>query len=330
MNYFCLNCKAHLCQHCVVYDRHDTSHLIAKTHELKQGPIKDLYEKSLQLDDILSNVDERLPETIEAKINELQSSKEATLAYYKKLLSTLDRRYTEMITELTLLKASLTPQVAAYRQQRDTALEMITDLTYHSPQKQKYKDKDVIAFLSNSKDTITPNEFIKYCNSVHCTIAPPTQTMPELKFAYELRNYKEMITKKEPKHEMITSPLYRVNFLSWELHIYPWGSRSVRDKYISVFIGLREGEDKVEYNYNYKFSLVNFKGKSAHSSELGDKAFTKKGSFYGSEKFFEIDKLESEGYVNDKGSVVVECCLRPKEVGEFVKEMEYYNNKLSK
>ena len=240
-------------------------------------------------------------------------------------MSTLDKRYTEMITELTLLKTSLTPQIAAYKQQHETALEMITDLTYRSKQTQKYKDKDVTAFLNNSKDKITPNDFIKYCNSVHCIIAPPMQMTPELKFTYELRNYKEMIMKKEPKHEMITSPLYRVNFLSWELHIYPWGSRSVKDKYISVFIGLREGEDDVEYNYNYKFSLVNFKGKSAHSSELGDKAFIKKGSFYGSEKFFDIDKIESEGYVNDKGSVVIECYLRPKEVDVFVKEMEYYN-----
>ena len=102
-----------------------------------------------------------------------------------------------MITELTLLKTSLTPQVAAYKQQRETALDMITDLTYHSKQTQTYKDKDVIAFLTNNKDTITPNDFIKYCNSVHCVITPPMQMMPELTFTYELRNYKEMITKKE-------------------------------------------------------------------------------------------------------------------------------------
>ena len=230
-----------------------------------------------------------------------------------------------MITELTLLKTSLTPQIAAYKQQRETALDMITDLTYHSKQTQTYKDKDVIAFLTNNKDTITPNDFFKYCNSVHCVITPPMQMMPELTFTYELRNYKEMIMKKEHKYEMITSPLYRVNFLSWELHIYPWGSRSVKDKYISVFIGLRDGEDDVEYNYNYKFSLINFKGKNVHCSELGDKAFIKKGSFYGSEKFFDIDKIESEGYINDKGSIIIECYLCPKEIDVFVKETEYYN-----
>ena len=325
LNYFCVDCKVHLCQHCIVYNRHDTSHLIAKTQELKQGPIKDLYDKSLQLEDILSNIDEHLPETIEAKINELQTSKENTITYYKQLLSALDKRYTEMITELTLLKTSLTPQISEYKQQHETALDMITDLIYHSKQTQTYKNKDVIAFLNNNKDTITANDFNKYCNLVHCVITPPMQMMPELTFTYELRNYKEMVTKKEQKYEMITTPLYRVNFLSWELHIYPWGSRSVKDKYISVFIGLRDGKDNVEYNYNYKFSLINFKGKSAHCSELGDKAFIKKGSFYGSEKFFDIDKIESEGYINDEGSVIIKCYLCPKEVDVFVKEMEYYN-----
>ena len=59
--------------------------------DLKQGPIKELYEKTVQLEDIISNIDENLPETIENKIQELQKDKEESLSYYKKILFIIRR-----------------------------------------------------------------------------------------------------------------------------------------------------------------------------------------------------------------------------------------------
>jgi hypothetical protein len=292
--------------------------------DLKQGPIKELYEKTVQLEDIISNIDENLPETIENKIQELQKDKEESLSYYKKILFNLETRYNEMINELTTLKNSLIPQIESYKTQRETAREIITDLTYNSEKNRKYKDKETLAFLNESKDKITLENFNKYCNLVNCVINPPQQCLTESKFTFEIKQYNDLIKQKLPKNEMINSPLFRINFLSWNLHVYPWGSSSVKDKYLSIFIGLREGEDNVEYNYHYKFGLVNFKGKDTHFSEIGDKVFKKKGHYYGSERFFEINKIEKEGYINEKGSIIIECYIQPKNMIEFNKEVEYY------
>ena len=49
------------------------------------------------------------------------------------------------------------------------------------------------------------------------------------------------------KEEMLNSPIFIINFLSWQLHVYPTGMQTGKDQYLSVFIGLRDGDENEDY-----------------------------------------------------------------------------------
>ena len=59
-NYFCIDCKREMCQHCVILERHaqnNPNHLIIQNELIKTGYIKSLYNQSLVVSDILKGID---------------------------------------------------------------------------------------------------------------------------------------------------------------------------------------------------------------------------------------------------------------------------------
>ena len=95
-------------------------------------------------------------------------------------------------------------------------------------------------------------------------------------------------------------------------------------------LGLREGDPNESYQFLYQFQLKNFNGKDSFSTALAKKPFKAKDKFYGCEKFYKIDDLEKDGFINDEGSLIFIVLLKPENSFELKKEVDYYYNKFEK
>ena len=60
-------------------------------------------------------------------------------------------------------------------------------------------------------------------------------------------NYKDIVIYKWNNLKEITSPIYNIDFLSWELIIYSRGINNSYEHYLSIFLGLKTGDNNSVY-----------------------------------------------------------------------------------
>lgn len=332
-NYFCIDCKREMCQHCVILERHaqnNPNHLIIQNELIKTGYIKSLYNQSLVVSDILKGIDKNFPQKIDEKLEQYQKERDEKVVFLRRLALCLDKKYEEIINSLRTLKDNYSTQLNSFKTFDSKTRDIIIDYSYKKPEDRLYKDKDIEEFLKTKEPQSTPDNFIKNCNTINSVISPISTNIEYNQFTFELKNYKEILKERSPSNEMITTPVYSINFLSWQLHIYPWGSSGGKNQFVSIFLGLREGDPNESYQFLYQFQLKNFNGKDSFSTALAKKPFKAKDKFYGCEKFYKIDDLEKDGFINDEGSLIFIVLLKPENSFELKKEVDYYYNKFEK
>ena len=83
-----------------------------------------------------------------------------------------------------------------------------------------------------------------------------------------------------------------------------------------------EGGKDTVYIYKYRIELI---GKSNFCLEnIGQ---FKEGGNEGYKTFYEVEKLEHNNFINEKGSLVIRYSVCPLNQIEFMKEINYYNEK---
>ena len=75
-------------------------------------------------------------------------------------------------------------------------------------------------------------------------------------------------------------------------------------------------------DYDYKIKLVNQKDKPNYEKNLHN-SFINDGSVFGLNDFYDLNKLESDGFINNDGSIEIEFSIRPTTVDDFEKECIY-------
>lgn len=323
-----MDCNKDLCQHCIILDRHAQiykEHLIIQKELVKDGIHKDVIDENRKAEEILKTLNEASTEQIEEKLTQLNKEKEERVTFYKQLANSLDLQYSNIIKKLTQLKDSLGKEVEHQKKKKETSREILFDLSYNTTR--KWTDEQIRAFLQDKKEYLSLDSFNEDSNKVNAIIDPIQSVLNYNSFSYEIKNFKELVKNKE---EMINSPLYIINFLSWQLHVYPTGMQTVKDQYLSVFIGLRDGDENEEYNYSYIIELHNFKSQKPFSSQEATKCFKPKGKFFGSEKLYLLKDLEKDGFINEKGSIIISCYIKPSSFEELNKEVQYCTRKSDK
>ena len=323
-----MDCHKDLCQHCIILDRHAQiykEHLIIQKELVKEGIHKEVIDENKKAEEILKKLNEASTEQIEEKLNQLNKEKEEKVTFYRQLANSLEAQYIDIIKKLTVLKENLGKEVTLQKKKQETSRDILFDLSYNT--KRKWTDAQIKEFLQEKKEYLSIETFNEDSNKVNAIIDPIQSVLNYNSFSYELKNFKELLKNKE---EMLNSPEFIINFLSWQLHVYPTGMQTGKDQYLSVFIGLRDGDENEEYNYSYIIELHNFKSKKPFSSQEATKCFKPKGKFFGSEKLYLLKDLEKDGLINEKGSIIISCYIKPNSFEELNKEVEYFARKSDK
>lgn len=139
---------------------------------------------------------------------------------------------------------------------------------------------------------------------------------------------------KFPKEkEFIYSPELFTNGLVWRLKVYPYGNGAAKGEYISIFLELIEGLSESS-KYYYKIELCNLlflqgdKRHANHSREFSSD-FTN-GECWGYNRFYKIENLEREGFIDQIGKLMIKFYVRPQTYSQLCRDQKNYITTLEK
>ncbi|XP_026683834.1 E3 ubiquitin-protein ligase TRIM37-like [Diaphorina citri] len=112
------------------------------------------------------------------------------------------------------------------------------------------------------------------------------------------------VLKQIQNHVVYSAPL-NVNGLAWRLKVYPAGNGIVRGTYLSVFLELTAGLPETS-KYEYRVEMIH--QSSCDSSKNIVREFASDfeiGECWGYNRFFRLDLLASEGYLNTENDTLI-------------------------
>lgn len=122
-----------------------------------------------------------------------------------------------------------------------------------------------------------------------------------------------------------SSPLH-VNGLCWRLKVYPYGNGAVRGEYLSVFLELTTGFPETS-KYEYRVQMIH-----QSSAKVIQREFVSDfevGECWGYNRFFRLDLLASEGYLNIPKDTLELCFqVRPSTFFQRCRDQQWYITQL--
>lgn len=115
-----------------------------------------------------------------------------------------------------------------------------------------------------------------------------------------IRNNQSSQTLEENEIVYSDPPLITRSGLSWRLKVYPNGNGIAKGNYISVFLEMLKGlPDTQTQKYEYRVEMINHRNPSAQVVREFASDF-EVGECWGYNRFYRIDLLEREGYLNQQ------------------------------
>ena len=112
---------------------------------------------------------------------------------------------------------------------------------------------------------------------------------------FVLNNFSTLQNKADP----VYSPPLHVNGLSWRLKVYPDGNGVVRGNYLSVFLELSAGLPETS-KYEYRVEMIHQCSRDSSKNVIREFASDfEVGECWGYNRFFRLDLLASEGYLDN-------------------------------
>lgn len=154
---------------------------------------------------------------------------------------------------------------------------------------------------------------------VHSEIVPPYDTGTFVM---------DQFTYKQQKGVPVYSSSLQVNGLNWRLKVYPYGNGAVRGEYLSVFLELTAGLPESR-KYEYRVQMIH-----QSSSKIIQREFVSDfevGECWGYNRFFRLDLLASEGYLNtDNNSLELRFQVRTSTFYQRCRDQQWYIKELQR
>nr|CAD7198930.1 unnamed protein product [Timema douglasi] len=115
----------------------------------------------------------------------------------------------------------------------------------------------------------------------------------------------QLFTQLQHKADPVYSPPLHINGLCWRLKVYPDGNGVVRGNYLSVFLELSAGFPETS-KYEYRVEMIHQGSRDASKNIVREFASDFEiGECWGYNRFFRLDLLASEGYLNTLNDTLI-------------------------
>ena len=315
--YYCTDCKMPLCSDCyMLEDKH-------KKHKIKK--IDDVYKTHLELIktekeglDIEENTLRKYLKDISEKIIEIGNTKYKKIKeieeFFKNIRNQIQTQSQEVITNLLEKKQNI-----------EDKLNEIQNYMKNFSFQIKNSSKNEIINQSNTLikklqeiklKLLTENSDIdKFPNNFTLDIQNPLVPKYESGM-FVVQDFENIKTDK-----VMYSQEMRIGGLTWKLKLYPKGNPTSKGEYISIFLELQNGVNEPS-KYYYILELMNFKNRRNYFMEYSSN-FTN-GECWGYSKFYKIDKLKEDGFLNEKGDMIIKVYIRPESFEQLSRDLKGY------
>ncbi|XP_049558282.1 E3 ubiquitin-protein ligase TRIM37 isoform X6 [Orcinus orca] len=302
LSVFCWTCKKCICHQCALWGGMHGGHTFK--------PLAEIYEQHVtKVNEEVAKLRRRLMELI-SLVQEVERNVEA-------VRSAKDERVREIRNAVEMMIARLDTQL---KNKLITLMGQKTSLTQETELLESLLQEVEHQLRSCSKSELISksSEILMMFQQVHrkpmasfvTTPVPPDFTS-ELVPSYDsatfvLENFSTLRQRADP----VYSPPLQVSGLCWRLKVYPDGNGVVRGYYLSVFLelsaGLPETSNLFNFRYEYRVEMVHQSCNDPTKNIIREFASDfEVGECWGYNRFFRLDLLANEGYLNRQNDTVI-------------------------
>ncbi|XP_040577548.1 E3 ubiquitin-protein ligase TRIM37 isoform X1 [Lepeophtheirus salmonis] len=325
LSVYCKTCSTCICHQCALWG--GTSH---SGHTFK--PLDEVYtHQALQLKVEVTMLRRRLLELLSFE-QEADRTVEAVRAAkddrVREIRNTVELMIARLDSQLKGKLLSIMGQKNSLSQETEQVQNLLSEIDCYLNSKNKSefitKSSDLLALVAE----ISKKPVVRVCMNGFSNGGGEfiSEIVPQYSSAvFRLNNFSALQTKAHP----VYSPPLNINGLSWRLKVYPNGNGVVRGNYLSVFLELSAGLPESS-KYEYRVEMI-YQG-SRDSSKNVVREFSSDfevGECWGYNRFFRLDLLASEGYLNVEADVLVlRFEVRPPTYFQQCRDQQWYIHQL--
>ncbi|KAJ2952570.1 hypothetical protein O0L34_g6893 [Tuta absoluta] len=318
---YCWTCRRCICHQCALWGGTHSGHTFK--------PLEEVYEQHVtQIRDEVAQLRRRLLELIslvqdvERNVESVRSAKDERVREIRNavelMISRLDSALKAKLLTLMGQKNSLTQeteqlehllQEIEHQMHSSTRSELIAKSGELSKMIHQVRKKPMASFVTAP----VPADF-------HSEIVPSYDSS-----TFPLGNFTQLQHAAAPVY---SAPLH-VNGLCWRLKVYPDGNGVVRGNYLSVFLELSAGLPETS-KYEYRVEMLHQVSRDPSKNIVREFASDfEVGECWGYNRFFRLDLLASEGYLNpDTDTLILRFQVRPPTFYQRCRDQQWYINQL--
>ncbi|KAJ0180337.1 hypothetical protein K1T71_003741 [Dendrolimus kikuchii] len=318
---YCWTCRRCICHQCALWGGTHSGHTFK--------PLEEVYEQHVtQIRDEVSQLRRRLMELVslvqdvERNVESVRAAKDERVREIRNavelMISRLDSALKAKLLTLMGQKNSLTQeteqlehllQEIEHQMHSSTRSELIAKSSELSKMIHQVRKKPMASFVTAP----VPADF-------HSEIVPSYDCS-----TFSLTNFTQLQHAAAP---IYSAPLH-VNGLCWRLKVYPDGNGVVRGNYLSVFLELSAGLPETS-KYEYRVEMLHQVSRDSSKNIVREFASDfEVGECWGYNRFFRLDLLASEGYLNpDSDTLILRFQVRPPTFYQRCRDQQWYINQL--
>ncbi|XP_062869789.1 E3 ubiquitin-protein ligase TRIM37 [Trichomycterus rosablanca] len=290
LSVFCWTCKKCICHQCALWGGMHGGHTFKPLAEIYDQHVNKVNEEVAKLRRRLMELISLVQE-VEKNVDAVRGAKDERVREIRNavemMIARLDNHLKNKLITLMGQKTSLTQET-----------ELLESLLQEVEHQLRSCSKSELILKSPEILLMFQQVHRKPMQSFVTTPVPPDFTS-ELVPAYDsstfvLANFSTLRQRADP----VYSPPLQVSGLCWRLKVYPDGNGVVRGNYLSVFLELSAGLPETS-KYEYRVEMVHQASNDPSKNIIREFASDfEVGECWGYNRFFRLDLLASEGYLN--------------------------------
>ncbi|KAL3268426.1 hypothetical protein HHI36_007538 [Cryptolaemus montrouzieri] len=321
LSVYCWTCRCCICHQCALWGGTHSGHTFK--------PLDEVYEQHVtQIKDEVAQLRRRLMELIsvvqevERNVESVRSAKDERVREIRNavelMIARLDSQLKTKLLTLMGQKDSLTQETeqlehllheVEHQLHSSTRSELITKSGELSRMIHSIRKKPMTSFVTAP----VPADF-------HSEIVPVYDSS-----TFVMHGFSQLQRKADPVY---STPLH-CNGLCWRLKVYPDGNGVVRGNYLSVFLELSAGYPETS-KYEYRVEMIHQASRDVSKNIVREFASDfEVGECWGYNRFFRLDLLASEGYLNvTLDTLVLRFQVRAPTFYQRCRDQQWYINQL--
>uniref|UniRef100_UPI00358F46E4 E3 ubiquitin-protein ligase TRIM37 isoform X2 n=1 Tax=Myxine glutinosa TaxID=7769 RepID=UPI00358F46E4 len=306
LSVFCWTCKKSICHQCALWGGMHGGHTFKPLSEIYEQHVSQVNEEVVKLRrrlmELISLVQEVfLRCSLALQEKNVECVREAKDERVREIRSAVELMIARLDSQLKSKLLTLMGQKHSLTQETELLETLLQEVEHQ------------LRSCSKSELIAKSNEILQMFQQVHrkpmasfVTAPVPPDFTSELIPAYDsstfvLSNFSTLRQRADP----VYSPPLQVAGLCWRLKVYPDGNGVVRGNYLSVFLELSAGLPETS-KYEYRVEMVHQASSDCSKNIIREFASDfEVGECWGYNRFFRLDLLASEGYLNTGDDCVV-------------------------